>query len=114
MHHTIDLLDQTFLSTLSDGVSARLEQLNNINLDGTSDRDKAYVSVRKAEQCVALAKLNAQQEVAALKNWDWTPLETKLAKAKIAAARVEVELAEESLGTAMAEWREVRRVIVVA
>lgn len=113
MKHTIDLLDTEFLSTLSDGVSARLEQLNNINLDGTSVKDKAYIAVRKSEQYVALAKLNVQHEVAVLKNWSWTPLETKLAKAKIAAAKVEVELAEENLGTVNAEWREVRRVIVI-
>tara|TARA_R110001606_G_scaffold216477_1_gene364415 strand:- start:360 stop:737 length:378 start_codon:yes stop_codon:yes gene_type:complete len=113
MKHTIDLLDTAFLSTLSDGVSARLEQLNNINLDGTSVKDKAYIAVRKSEQYVALAKLNVQHEVAMLKNWSWTPLETKLAKAKIAAAKVEVELAEENLGTVNAEWREVRRVIVI-
>ena len=113
MKHTIDLLDTAFLSTLSDGVYARLDALSRENLDGASDKDKAYNAVRKWEQYVALAKLNVQQEVAALKNWSWTPLETKLAKAKIAAAKVEVELAEESLGTANAEWRETRRVIVI-
>ena len=113
MKHTLDLLDTAFLSTLIDGIYARLDAISRENLDGASDKDKAYNAVKKWEQYVALAKLNVQQEVAALKNWSWTPLETKLAKAKIAAAQVEVELAAEHLTKATAEWMETRRVIVI-
>ena len=113
MTHTIDLLDTNLLSLLSDGLYAKLDALTKENLDGADDRTKAFNAVRKWEQYVALAKLNVQQEVAALKNWSWTPLETKLAKAKIAAAKVEVELAAEHLTKATEYWTETRRVIVI-
>ena len=113
MKNTIDLRDTDLLHILSEGLYAKLDELSRENLDGASDRDKAFNTVRKWEQYVALAKINVQRETAALMNWSWTSLETKLAKAKIASAKVEVELAAERLGQANADWRETSRVIVI-
>ena len=57
----------------------------------------------------SLLKLNVHFEQAALKSYQHTPLETKLAKLKIAAAKIEVEVARETRDNAYANYEEERK-----
>lgn len=88
--HAIDLLDYTDIATLRDGIYARLDQLRATECETTLDdlRNRHL----KAEQYLMLAKLDVHFEQSTLKAFEHTPLELKLAKAKINTAKIEVEV----------------------
>ena len=91
--HAIDLLDYTDIATLRDGIYARLDQLRATECETTlDDRRNRHL---KAEQYLMLAKLDVHFEQATVKSYGHTPLELRLAKAKITAAKIAVELKQE-------------------
>ena len=91
--HAIDLLDYTDIATLRDGIYARLDQLRATECETRLDRRRnRYL---RAEQYLMIAKLDVHFEQATVKSYGHTPLELKLAKAKITAAKITVELKQE-------------------
>ena len=110
---TIDLSDIGTLHILSQGLYAKLADIYKEDTDGLSARDRAIRKVKIEENYLALAKINVHFEQATLKDYKHTPIETKLAKAKIATAKVEVEIAAANLDVALEEHKESRRVIVI-
>lgn len=100
MKHTIDLLDRATILLLNDGLYAKLKELR--AEECSTGLDKAWNEVRQAEHNLALAKLSIHFDQAALKSYTHTPLETKLVRAKVAAGKVQVEIAVDEL----AKWNE--------
>ena len=94
-NHTINLLDQSTILLLRAGLYAKLRELRAEQCEGQVRRlrNQAY----KTEQYLTLAKLDVHFEQAAFKAYGHTPLEAKLAKAKIATAKAEVEVKQELL-----------------
>ena len=107
--NTINLLDQATIILLNNGLYAKLDQLRKKAADIHSRTAQLYNDWDKTEQYLALAKLNVHFEQAALKSYQHTPLETKLAKLKIAAAKIEVEVARETRDNAYANYEEERK-----
>ena len=93
--HTMNLLDYTDIATLRDGIYARLDQLRATECETTLDDDRR--NNLKAEQYLMLAKLDVHFEQSTLKAFEHTPLELKLAKAKIVSAKIAVEVKQELL-----------------
>mgnify|MGYP003631658564 CR=1 FL=1 len=91
--HTINLLDQATINLLNNGLYAKLDQLRKQSADINSETGLLKNDWDRTEQYLALAKLNVHFEQAALKSYQHTALETKLAKLQIAAAKVQVEVA---------------------
>ena len=94
-NHTIDLLDQSTILLLNAGLYAKLSELRAEQCETQVDRlrNQAY----QTEQYLTLAKLEVHFEQAAFKAYGHTPLEAKLAKAKIATAKAQVEVKQELL-----------------
>ena len=113
MKHTIDLLDTNVLMILSSGIHAKLSEIYADNTDGYSMRDLTARQVSIKQQYLMLAKIDVQFEQSYLKDWQHAPLEKKLARAKIATAKVNVEVADAELNEALDSHREARKVIVI-
>jgi len=106
--NTINLLDQATIILLNNGLYAKLDQLRKASADIHSHTSQLLNDWDKTEQYLALAKLNVHFEQATLKSYHHTPLETKLAKLKIAAAKVAVEVARETRDDSYANYDEAR------
>lgn len=106
--NTINLLDQATIILLNNGLYAKLDQLRRGAHEITSHVGRLQNDWDKTEQYLALAKLEVHFAQATLKSYDHTPLETKLAKLKIAAAKVAVEVARETRDDAYANFKEER------
>ena len=113
MKHTIDLLDFRTLSILSNGIYAKLAEIYREDAAGFSRRDSASRTVSIEQNYLVLAQINVQQEMYAIKEYSHTQIELKLAKAKLATAKVEVELAGSNLDVALEALQEARKVIVI-
>ena len=111
--YKIDLLDTRTLSILSNGIYAKLAELYREDTAGFSRRDNASRTVSIEQNYLMLARINVHQELSVLKQYSLTPIETKLAKAKVATAKVEVEQAEANLDVALDALHEARKVIVI-
>jgi hypothetical protein len=83
------------------------------NTDGYSMRDLTARQVSIKQQYLMLAKIDVQFEQSHLQSWQHAPLEKKLARAKIATAKINVEVAEAKLNEALDSHREARKVIVI-
>jgi hypothetical protein len=106
--HTIDLLDQATIILLNNGLYAKLDQLRKDAHEITSHTGQLRNDWDKTEQYLALAKLNVHFEQATLKSYQHTPLETKLGKLKVAAAKVAVEVARETRDDAYLNFKDAR------
>ena len=113
MTHTIDLLDTNVLMILSSGIYAKLSEIYADDTYGSSMRDLTARQVSIKQQYLMLAKIDVQFEQSYLKDWQHAPLEKKLARAKIATAKINVEVAEAELNEALDAFREARKVIVI-
>ena len=107
--NTINLLDQATIILLNNGLYAKLDQLRKAASDLHSRTGQLKNDWDKTEQHLALAKLNVHFYQAQLKSYHHTALETKLAKLKIAAAKVAVEVARETRDDAYANYEEERK-----
>lgn len=107
--NTINLLDQATIVLLKNGLYAKLDQLREASADIHSHTGQLMNDWEKTEQYLALAKLNVHFEQATLKSYQHTALETKLAKLKIAAAKVAVDVDRETRDHAYANYREARK-----
>ena len=104
--NTINLLDQATINLLSNGLYAKLSELRKASADIYSRTGQLKNDWDKTEQHLALAKLNVHFEQAMLESYHHTHLETKLAKLKIAAAEVAVEVARETRDNVYANYEE--------
>ena len=100
MKHTIDLLDQSTILLLNDGLYAKLRDLR--AEECSTELDKARNKMKQSEMYLTLAKLSIHFDQATLKSYAHTPLETKLVRAKVAAGKVQVEIAAADLE----QWKE--------
>ena len=111
--YKIDLLDTRTLRILSNGIYAKLADIYKEDTAGFSARDRASRTVSIEQNYLVLAQLNVQEEMSVLKQYYHSSIETKLAKAKIATAKVEVEMAAANLDVALEALQEARKVIVI-
>jgi len=107
--NTINLLDQDTIALLSSALYAKLDQLRKASSDIHTHTGQLMNDLEKTEQYLALAKLSVHFEQSRLKSYQHTSLETKLAKLKIAGAKVAVDVKRETRDDAYANYREARK-----